>query len=106
MVVALPGDFLPRRRAVCGRSLGWQGVLVANFCGRGAVLCVSADVEPSLEYAGMAPTGSLGSVPPRRDIQSIRESALGPHRKAQSRLPVGVLERNHIAAGYSNPLGG
>jgi len=27
-------------------------------------------------------------------------------RKAGSRLPVGVLERNHITAGYSNPLGG
>jgi hypothetical protein len=26
-------------------------------------------------------------------------------RKAESRLPVGVLERNHVTAGYSNPLG-
>jgi hypothetical protein len=31
-------------------------------------------------------------------------SALGPQRIAESRLPVGVLERNNIAAGYSNPL--
>lgn len=27
-------------------------------------------------------------------------------RKPGSRLPVGVLERNHVTAGYSNPLGG
>ena len=34
--------FLPRRRAICGRSPDWQGVLVANFCDRAAPILQNA----------------------------------------------------------------